>query len=252
MPPSLESLALEITLNIIRFITDLETLRSLVHASPVFHEAYTIAHDEIYTRVTLAELRAREVDVLTPVDFAEVYIRGEPEWKYRIKDALEKLYRQSASVLPVKLRVDECMDLLKLGDLKGYRRNEEVPYTARAHTHFPSEQQHFECTISDRLTYRFGTWRDYQRVDFGSPDPDACKAISKQLGQAHSENARNVRNKQLRLAADAAAIAKLEADYLKLHPPVQESLSLSAISSVEIAPATDLRASSSSKSALDV
>lgn len=246
--PSLDSFPTVIKLAIIRSVSDLKALRSLVHASPAYHATYRIARDELLTQVTLVELRKRKVDVQTHVDFAEVYFHGPEGLKHQIRATLEQLYRQSASASAIQLRAHQCIALLALVDLKGYRRNEQIPYSTRSRTY---RDRHFKCITQDHFTYRCGQWRDYHRLDFGSPSLEACKAIRKQLGQAYSFNSSDLRYKKRQLAADATATAKTEADYLELHPSTKVSLSLSAISLVEIAPTTHFRASSSSKGPLD-
>jgi len=215
-----------------------------VHASPTYHAIYRIARDEVLTQTTLVELQHRKIDIQTPMDFAEVYFHGPDYLMGRMQAALEELYRHPASASPIKLTARQCIALLALVDLKGYRRNEQIPYTTRPHIY---GDQHFECITHDRFAYPCGEWRKYHLMGFGSSSREACKAISMQLGQAHSMNARNVRNERKQLAATA----KMDADYLKLHPPTQIFLSLSAISSVEIAPTAHSRASSSSKGPLD-
>ena len=72
---SLETLPLELKVQILLNLPDVPSLTSLRHASPTFQDAYNLAPEEIITAVTLNELAGRGIAFEKPCDFAEYVLK---------------------------------------------------------------------------------------------------------------------------------------------------------------------------------
>lgn len=68
----METLPIEIQLGILSYITDLQTLGNLIHAAPAFHRTYLSVRNEVLTNVTIHELAARSINILSPNPVCEL------------------------------------------------------------------------------------------------------------------------------------------------------------------------------------
>ena len=126
-PPSLELLPVELQIQILTNVPDTHSLQSLIHASPAFHSSYLKARDEIFTAVTVAELKARSVDLLNPVVLCEVRMDRKDLPAVECRAPLRAIYnhfkllndhwRDSSTVPVLKLSIEQCLSLLKIREL---------------------------------------------------------------------------------------------------------------------------------------
>lgn len=176
----------EIKLTVLRSITDYKALCALIHASPSFHGTYLLARNEILTNATLRELEARRIHVLTPVDFAEVLVRGGKELDFNLQPAIEKIYNQVATKSRISLNVDECIALLSLADLKGFQARPNIPQLSPRMA-ANSNARFFKCiTHLDDYLYRLPPgWRSYTLLEFGKQSNVTREWMEQQLKAAH-------------------------------------------------------------------
>ena len=75
----MESLPTELKFMILHKIRDINTLSSLVHASPAFHMTYRNGglRFQIFTAVTLNQLHDRDIDIIMPTTFSELLFCAE-------------------------------------------------------------------------------------------------------------------------------------------------------------------------------
>lgn len=132
--PTLETLPAEIKRLILDNISDVQSLRNLVHASPDYNAVYLSAQPEILTSVTLQELYGRGIDIFKTEPLVELIYEGKKldalkrlghypsmTWK-QIASALRQLRRHEkgldqsrpAGGANVVLSVDKCLALLCL------------------------------------------------------------------------------------------------------------------------------------------
>lgn len=180
-PPTFETLPPEIKLSVLHAVDDYQTLRALVLASPVYHAIYSTVRDEVLTAVTLSELEKRKIDVLTPVDFAEVCLRDGKKPEFILHTALQKIYHQQTFNLPIKLCANQCAALLKLVELKGFRRDRAL---------LSKWNEGYRCvTHLDEAQYlNLYGWRSYHLLAFGRQTPTARAAIRRQINRAHYQS----------------------------------------------------------------
>lgn len=62
----LDDLPLELRVIILSLSHDVKTLSAAVHSSSTFHTPYTLAHERIFTAITLRELEQRSVNFEKP------------------------------------------------------------------------------------------------------------------------------------------------------------------------------------------
>ncbi len=176
----LESVPAEIKLNILRLITDFQTLRSLVLASPIYHSTYVFARGEFLTYATVFKLKDRNVDVLTPVHFAEVCVYGGKRLNRYLQPALQKLYTQTTAGLRIRLSATHCKALLTLVELKGFCPDHSLWGANRYNNGF-------RCVTADDDTHYLNLygWRRYRVLAFGNQNAAARIGIKRQLNGAH-------------------------------------------------------------------
>lgn len=146
----------------------------------MFLATYLIARDDILTNIIVSELKARKVDVLTPVIFAEVCLRDGKRRSPHLLAALQKIYSQLKAGLLVCLNAHERYALRTLIELKGYCPDETAFGT-------PLYNRVFRCvTHADRTQYlnMYG-WRKYRILEFGKQTATARAAIKRELSRAH-------------------------------------------------------------------
>lgn len=188
--PSLELLPVELKIQILTYIPDTRSLQSLIHASPAFHSSYLKARTKIFTAVTVAELKARSVDLLNPVVICEVRVDPKDQPGEDCKVPLQAIYdhfkfpddhwRNSSKVPVLKLSIEQCLSLLKIREMVAWKvehrcsisRNKFRPLVIARKTKDDGRQPHwfrFCCTTADnsgrwyaknRLTPSRGVARD--------------------------------------------------------------------------------------------
>ncbi|KAG7004550.1 hypothetical protein G7Y79_00024g055000 [Physcia stellaris] len=72
---TLEKVPVEIRIKILSYITDLRTLSNLIHATPVYHQAYSSVRNKVLTNVTIHDLAARSIDILHPAPVCELALK---------------------------------------------------------------------------------------------------------------------------------------------------------------------------------
>lgn len=176
----LESVPAEIKLKIFRYITDYQTLRSLVHASAIYRSTYIFARAELLTKATILKLKDRGIDVLTPADFAEVCVHGGKRLSRYLQPALQKLYSQIIAGVPTRLSATHCKALLTLVELKGFSPDHSL-WGSNHYNHG------FRCvTTDDDVQYlNLYGWRRYRILAFGNQNAASRVAIKRQLNGAH-------------------------------------------------------------------
>lgn len=70
----LDTLPIELQIKILKLLSDVSILYSLVHASPAYHSVYAANREVILTNVTFNELQGRSIDILEPTSFAQVRV----------------------------------------------------------------------------------------------------------------------------------------------------------------------------------
>lgn len=118
----IESLPLELRREIVKHVLDTNTLRTLVHASPVFYHQYRQDRDGIWTQLTLQTLTnddMRLLDEPVPCMHVSMYhgdqVYSDAEWDL-VHQTVLKGFRQMRSGASIKLTVWECKALLKITD----------------------------------------------------------------------------------------------------------------------------------------
>ena len=194
-PPSLELLSVELKIQILKYLPDTRSLQSLIHASPAFHNLYLKVRTEIFTAVTVTELKARSVDLLNPVVICEVRVDPKDQPGEEDKAPLQAIplqaiyddfkfpddhWRNSSTVPVLKLSIEHCLSLLKIREMVAWMvehrcsisRNKFRPLVIARRTKDYFRQPHwfrFCCTTADnsgrwyaksRLTASRGVDRD--------------------------------------------------------------------------------------------
>ncbi|KAL8705960.1 MAG: hypothetical protein Q9201_000954 [Fulgogasparrea decipioides] len=184
--PFIESMPAEIKVAILRSLPDYKALRALVHASPDYYQSYLLARDDILTDVTLADLKARKIDVVTPIQFAEVCINGGKVSSMYLLSALETVHRKMATDTMLKLSIDQCRALLSAVDLKGYRATSPFPSNV-APIWSVQSPKFYDCITHDNETQYLEPygWRKYDVLELGAPSKLARDLFNQQLKRAH-------------------------------------------------------------------
>ena len=125
--PSIEDLPTELKVNILKRLDTVASLRSLVHASPTFHNSYLLAREEIFTAVTLQNLSSRSIDPFQPCAYLELCLRDRSELNEVLELALTSIRTQKKAQIrarnrgnrtaPIKVAIDDCIALLNLDDI---------------------------------------------------------------------------------------------------------------------------------------
>ena len=96
----------EIKIHILHSAPNIDTLWSLVHASPVMHTLYAKTRQRIFTIVTFNELRSRNVDLLPLPTAISISVKNmDRKFVHDVKSALENLYGQKQHI---RLAVEDC------------------------------------------------------------------------------------------------------------------------------------------------
>ena len=115
---SIETLPTELKLEILELVPDLKSMGALVHASPSYHQLYVAERERTLTRLTLADLAERGIELpehrMAILDYS---VRdGFPS--RRLQETLRAYYSQLASkVRFLRLKVWQCIELLNLSDV---------------------------------------------------------------------------------------------------------------------------------------
>lgn len=167
---------------ILNSIEDHKTLRALVHASPAFYATYCLAREEILSKVTVADLATHNIDILTPVEVAEVHVPGGKKQRTIVQGVIQKVYDQISSGQSIRLSVPECNVLSTLLELKGFVRHFDPQRPMKY-----SYNQTFYCLTQQDDTEYFGFhgWRDYHVLEFVPQNSTARIELKRQLGRAH-------------------------------------------------------------------
>lgn len=123
---TLETLPAELKRSILNNISDVQTLKNFVHASPDYHAAYLSAQPEVFTSVTLRELSCRGIDISKTQPLIEFMYNAKKleafqplgrsshlTWK-QIASALRQIRRHERGLdqpTNVVLSVDQCLAL---------------------------------------------------------------------------------------------------------------------------------------------
>lgn len=128
--PSIEDLPAELKVDILKRLDTVASLRSLVHASPTFHNSYLLAREGIFTAVTLHDLSSRSIDPFQPCAYLELCLRDRSEPNEVLELALTSIRTQKKAQIrarnsgdrtaPIKVSIDDCIALLKLDDILGW------------------------------------------------------------------------------------------------------------------------------------
>ncbi|CAF9916513.1 MAG: hypothetical protein HETSPECPRED_002936 [Heterodermia speciosa] len=118
----LEDLPLELKCAILEHITDIPSLRNLVHASPDYHAAYLSAREAIHTRVTFHDLSNRKIDLSNTTALVHVcHIRPNHRVSQDAKWTLRQLRRHDTGLEELRtirggivLNIQQCRSLLSL------------------------------------------------------------------------------------------------------------------------------------------
>lgn len=105
---------------IFRHLPYIQTLSTLVHASPAYHAAYVAFREQIFTRFTILELEKRRVNVLTPGCFLEVNTVDNEVPSPLIKVAILACHEAVLAKKKARLTIDQCLALLTLRDVVGW------------------------------------------------------------------------------------------------------------------------------------
>ena len=138
-----------------------------------------MARNEILTGITLNELKERNVDVLSPVDFAEICCRGGKKPENELYLTLQKIHGLVHAGLPIKLDVKDCCFLLTLVELKGFCHTPMTPYR-RWNGGFRGVTQ----GVNTEYLNLYG-WRKYHLLSFGDQTVAARNTMRKILNRYH-------------------------------------------------------------------
>ena len=163
----IDSLPVELRIQILDEIEDHPTLSALVHASPVIHKVYAAHRSKILPQMTLRTLKARGIVFTKPIDWAEVCFKTGKQYRKPCREEqslLSSLFQsinqqlRSPSVTPAAFNVQQCLCLMKIAHMNTYRladnpkkifgqtKSEELPAYAFPHT--PDILEAFEKTGS--------------------------------------------------------------------------------------------------------
>ena len=139
-PAPVEKLPSEIGLLIFYQISDHDSLKNLIRASPTYHFLYLTAREEILTNMTIRQLVSRGFDPFSKHNVIEVYFDHRKSQLLRkdlptlvdgaIWEAARKIYEicQHQSQVPgrgkrdfIKTDITTCLNLLRIVDSKGWR-----------------------------------------------------------------------------------------------------------------------------------
>jgi hypothetical protein len=112
LQPTLESLPLEIQIQILGNILHIKTLHSLVHASPHFLHVYQGSHEDILTRIVYNQI-APSVLPLAATVLSQNYLRSRRHPRSLILEFLETFRQAPSPSPPHKFSLEASKQLLK-------------------------------------------------------------------------------------------------------------------------------------------
>ena len=119
----LEHLPTEIKIDILYLLSDIATLSAIVHASPTFHNAYTIDREKILTRTTFRQLRARAeiVTTLKPKALWILKVHGK-QMDFNLRSTIEFCCTKARAgkLDKIKLSVNQCIALGTVKEASNY------------------------------------------------------------------------------------------------------------------------------------
>lgn len=127
---SIDSLPIELEIQILDEIEDISTLSALIHASPAIHKIYVAHRSKILPQITLRTLKARGIVFTTAIDWAEVCFRTGKQYRKPCREeqslllfVFQSINRQlqSHSSTPMVFDVQQCLCLLKIAHMITYR-----------------------------------------------------------------------------------------------------------------------------------
>ena len=105
----------ELKLMIMKHMPNVACLSNLIHASPEFWCCYKLAREDIFAAVTFQELKARGIVLDPSIRYLEVSLVNSNSFPHRYThEAMQDIIHQLFAVKPVKLKIKECLRLLKL------------------------------------------------------------------------------------------------------------------------------------------
>ena len=114
---SLEGLPIELRLKVLEKVSDPDTLRRLVHASPSYYWLYYHDRAHIWTRMTLRNLASRGVNVLEEsAPCVQVSFQDDAPSEEVLHFVLRACYRRMQAGEAIELGIDNCKALLKITD----------------------------------------------------------------------------------------------------------------------------------------
>lgn len=116
---------------ILNNVDSVRSLRSLVHASPSFHQSYLADRERVLTRATFCELEYCSIDILRLVAVCEVRLRNNQPPSQELKVAMQSIYdffngdedaspSGSSPKRRLVLNVAHCLALLTIEELVAF------------------------------------------------------------------------------------------------------------------------------------
>ena len=114
-PNYLETLPAEVKSMIINALPDLNTLQSLVLASPCYHAMYANSREALLTEFTIRQLESRYINLFQPMEGLYLYrLRSNAGPETAVIDAVEACVKWTRRPKRFKLCVGFCLELLRL------------------------------------------------------------------------------------------------------------------------------------------
>ena len=115
------NLPTELKLMILEQMPDVDSLVSLVMASPDFYRCYKlVARPAIFTAAALRELRARGIIFRVPTAYLEVRLNGGRAVSASLQATIGQILERLLEAKPVILSIEQCLALLRLEEVNGW------------------------------------------------------------------------------------------------------------------------------------
>ena len=123
-------------------LNEMKCLRSLVLASPSFHQIYLANRERVLTRTTFRELQSRSINMPSLIAVCEVRLKNDHPPSEELKVVMQSLYdyfhenkpfspTETSTNTGLKLSVTQCLALLTIEELSVWELKTDTPWGQR-------------------------------------------------------------------------------------------------------------------------
>jgi hypothetical protein len=145
----LESMPTELKIALLEQVSDIHSLSTFIHASPIFHAVYLANREDILTKTTLPELSTKNQslnidELLKPAGLCHLVTKA-GDLDANLEPAIKAGHAQANNTTDIKLSVDHCIALRTLLFYYSWQIEE---------SHLPTPHIHLVAYPNNKATYK--------------------------------------------------------------------------------------------------